>query len=80
LQTPPKTPPDGWSWPAACTPSWSRACRHPVWFGPSQKSGGVALGFEALAECAAAESVASVVGMMALADQNTDGAVDDGQL
>jgi hypothetical protein len=38
------------------------------------------VGFEALAECAAAEGVASVVGMMAVADQNTDGPVDGGQL
>ncbi|HEY6688721.1 MAG TPA: hypothetical protein VI094_21235 [Propionibacteriaceae bacterium] len=52
-----------------------------VWLGPSQKPGGVAVGFQVLAGGgAAAEGVAGVVGMVAVADQNTDGPVDGGQL
>jgi hypothetical protein len=37
------------------------------------------MGLETLAGGVATEGVASVVGMMAVADQNTDGPVDGGQ-
>jgi hypothetical protein len=47
---------------------------------PFQKPGGIAVGFEALARGVAAEGVGGVVGMMAVADQNTNGPIDGRQL
>ena len=47
---------------------------------PSEKLGCVAMGLETLDGGMAAEDFASVVGMVAVADQKTDGPVDGGQL
>ena len=47
---------------------------------PSEKPGGAAMGLETLAGGLAAEGFDSVVGMMAVVDENTDRPVDGGQL